>query len=328
MFCRQIIGKSLDNARFYATRNSPLAVLRKQTGYSLINCKKALTLHGDDVTKVQNYKINSKLIVIMNVPQTVPLFQAEQWLKEQAQAMGWAKATILDSRATAQGLIGVVTQKNIGAMIEVNCETDFVARNENFLKFVDLASRSCLKYMASLPESDFISRTEFQSESLKNLIGSTDKKLSDELALVIGSVGENASMKRAVCFKVPESIQLIGMTFSPSTTTVADENEVQSGSIGAILGVRAPAELTQELKKNLCLQVMGMNPLKVGDKENDKPVGDGEDEICLIHQEYLFDASKTVGELLDEHQIEVIDYQRYEVGEKIEADENINVATA
>lgn len=258
----------------------------------------------------------------------IAIFKAEHWLKEQAQAMGWAKATKLDGRATAQGLVGIVTQKNIGAMIEVNCETDFVARNDNFLKFFDLASRACLKYVASLPESDLISRTEFQSESLKNLIGINNKKLSDELALVIGSVGENASMKRAVCFKVPESIQLIGMTFSPSTTNVAAENEVQSGSIAAILGVRTPIELTQELKKNLCLQVMGTNPLKVGNKENDKPVQDGEDETCLIHQEYLFDASITVGELLDEHQIEIVDYQRYEVGEKVEADENMNVATA
>lgn len=53
MFCRQIIGKSLNNARFYANQSSPLAVLRKKTGYSLINCKKALSLHGDDITKVR-----------------------------------------------------------------------------------------------------------------------------------------------------------------------------------------------------------------------------------------------------------------------------------
>lgn len=242
--------------------------------------------------------------------------------------MGWAKATKLDGRATIQGLVGIVMQKNIGAMIEVNCETDFVARNDKFLEFVDLASRACLKYVASLPDSDLISRTEFQTESLKNLTGQNDRKLSDELAMVIGSVGENASMKRAVCFKVPESIQLIGMTFSPSSINVAAEDEVQSGGIAAILGVRTPTELTQELKKNLCLQVIGTNPLKVGNREHDKPAEDEDDETCLIHQEYLFDASKTVGALLDEFQIEVVDFQRYEVGEKIETNENINVATA
>lgn len=254
--------------------------------------------------------------------------QAEQWLKEQAQSMGWAKATKLEGRTTAQGLVGLVMQKNIGAMVEVNCETDFVARNEKFLEFVGLASRACLKYVDSLPDIDMISRTEFQAESLKNLIGANNKKLADELALVIGSVGENASLKRAVCFKVPESLQLIGMTFSPSSTAVAVDNVVQNGDIATILGIRSPTELTDELKKNLCLQVIGTNPTKVGNKEQDKPATDEDDETCLIYQEYLFDTSIKVGELLEERQIEIVDFQRYKVGESTDVEENVNVASA
>lgn len=46
-----------------------------------------------------------------------------------------------------------------------------------------------------------------------------------------------------------------------------------------------------------------VNLLKVGDKKNDKSSGDAEDETCRIHQEYLFDASKMMGELIDEHKI-------------------------
>lgn len=60
--------------------------------------------------------------------------------------MGWSKATKLEGRATAQGLVGVLIRGNIGAMVEVNCETDFVARNEHFKSFVDQASRICAKY--------------------------------------------------------------------------------------------------------------------------------------------------------------------------------------
>lgn len=242
--------------------------------------------------------------------------------------MGWAKATKLAGRETAQGLIGVVLQKNIGAMIEVNCETDFVARNEKFQQFVELASRACLKYVSDLPGSDLISRTEFQTESLKNLVGSNNKKLADEMALMIGSVGENASLKRAVCFKVPESVQLIGMSYPSTTNSILKDNEVQSGSIAAILGVRSPTEITDELKKNLCLQVIGSNPLKVGNKEHDKPVKDADDETCLIYQEYLFDTSIKVGQLLEERQIEIVDYQRYKCGENIDSEENVSAATA
>lgn len=218
--------------------------------------------------------------------------------------------------------------KNIGAMIEVNCETDFVARNEKFQDFVSSASRACLKYVTDLPESDLISRTEFQSESLKNLMSSNNKKLADEMALIIGSVGENAQLKRAVCFKVPSSIQLIGMSYPSSTNSVVADDEVQSGSIGTIIGVRSPTEITDELKKNLCLQIIGSNPLKVGNKEQDKPTKDVDDETCLIYQEYLFDTSIKVGQLLEDRQIEIVDYQRYKCGEREESDENLSAATA
>ena len=240
--------------------------------------------------------------------------------------MGWAKATKLEGRETAQGLIGVVLQKNIGALIEVNCETDFVARNEKFQQFVDLASKACLKYVSGHPESDLISRTEFQTESLKNLVSSNNKKLADEMALMIGSVGENAALRRAVCFKVPQSVQLIGMAY-PSPNIVAD-NEVQSGSIGAIVGIRSQTEVTDELKKNLCLQIIGSNPLKVGNKEQDKPSKDADDETCLIFQEYVFDPTIKVGQLLEERQIEIVDYQRYKCGERLDSEENVSAATA
>lgn len=246
--------------------------------------------------------------------------------------MGWAKATKLEGRETAQGLVGVIMNraKNIGAMVEVNCETDFVARNEKFQDFVSLASRACLKYVTDLPESgpDLISRTEFQTESLKNLMSSNNKKLADEMALMIGSVGENAQLKRAVCFKVPSSIQLIGMSYPSPTNTVVADDEVQSGSIGTIIGVRSQTEITDELKKNLCLQVIGSNPLKIGNKENDKPAKDVDDETCLIYQEYLFDTSVKVGELLVDRQIEIVDYQRYKCGENVDSEENLNAATA
>lgn len=251
-------------------------------------------------------------------------------MKEQAQALGWAKATKLEGRETAQGLVGVIMNraKNIGAMVEVNCETDFVARNEKFQDFVTLASRACLKYVTDLPEGDLISRTEFQTESLKNLMSSNNKKLADEMALMIGSVGENAQLKRAVCFKVPSSIQLIGMSYPSPTNNILIDDEVQSGTIGAIIGIRSPTEITDELKKNLCLQVIGSNPLKIGNKEHDKPTKDVDDETCLIYQEFLFDTSIKVGQLLEDRQIEIIDFQRYKCGENVDSEENLSAAKA
>lgn len=243
--------------------------------------------------------------------------------------MGWAKATKLEGRVTAQGLVGVLIQRNIGAMVEINCETDFVARNEHFQQFVELSSKACLQYVNDLPESDLLSRTEFQTESLKNLVDENGKKLSDSMALMIGLVGENSSLRRAVCFKVPDEIQLTGMAYPTATNALATDGTVQLGAYGTILGLRAPHIVSDELKKNLCMQVIGMNPLKIGNKEQDKPTVEKEDETCLIYQEYLFggEDSIEVGEMLETNQVDVVDFQRYRCGENVQS-EQANKATA
>lgn len=85
-------------------------------------------------------------------------FQAEKWLKEQAQALGWSKATKLEGRITKQGLVGVMVQKNIGAMVEVNCETDFVARNKTFQQFVESVSIACIQHASKMPTNDILSK--------------------------------------------------------------------------------------------------------------------------------------------------------------------------
>lgn len=67
-------------------------------------------------------------------------------MHQQAQSLGWSKATKLADRVTAQGLVGVLVNGNRGAMVELNCETDFVARNDTFKRFVDYVSRIVLHY--------------------------------------------------------------------------------------------------------------------------------------------------------------------------------------
>lgn len=84
--------------------------------------------------------------------------QAEQWLKQQAQTMGWAKAQKLEGRNTKQGLIGVLIQNNIAAMVEVNCETDFVARNKQFQEFVDTVLKACLNHVSSMQTNNGLSK--------------------------------------------------------------------------------------------------------------------------------------------------------------------------
>ncbi|XP_065577978.1 elongation factor Ts, mitochondrial-like isoform X3 [Artemia franciscana] len=114
--------RSLGTTAKAGSNKSPLAILRKKTGYSFSNCKKALEVNENNIEK------------------------AEQWLHAQAQEQGWAKATKLQDRSTAQGLIGIAVNKerNVAAMIELNCETDFVARNARFQDLVTTITNHCL----------------------------------------------------------------------------------------------------------------------------------------------------------------------------------------
>lgn len=120
-----------------ATEKSLLAALRKQTGYSFSNCKKALELNGNNLEK------------------------AQEWLQQQAQALGWSKATKLEGRQTSQGLIGLMVQNNCAALVELNCETDFVARNENFKEMLNLATKSCFNYVSKQQLNEVIQKVIF-----------------------------------------------------------------------------------------------------------------------------------------------------------------------
>ena len=84
--------------RFYSSdvAKSPLAVLRRRSGFPFIKCKEALTKHDND------------------------LDAAEKWMQEQAQKEGWVRVSKVQERNAEQGLIGLVVEDNRAAMVEVS----------------------------------------------------------------------------------------------------------------------------------------------------------------------------------------------------------------
>lgn len=137
------------------------------------------------------------------------------------------------------------------------------------------------------------------------------------MALLIGTVGENTNLRRAICYKVPESLQLVGYTHSTS-----DQQQVAGtffkGKYGAIAAFRSTTEAGEdrlEVQKQILQHIVGLNPQKVGNKETDEPAKVKDEETCLIFQEFLMDPDVTVGELLEENGLEVVDFQRFECGE-------------
>nr|XP_040232457.1 elongation factor Ts, mitochondrial isoform X1 [Anopheles coluzzii] len=301
--------------RLYATaEKSALATLRKKTGYTFANCKKALELHNNDLAK------------------------AEQWLKEQATAMGWSKATKLEGRNTAQGLIGVLVQRNVGAMVEVNCETDFVARNASFQRFVQVASAACVRHLEKVESDANLTKVGLNSEALKQIVLDDGKSLGDHLALMIGTVGENASLNRAICYKVPDSIQLTGYVH-PAPSEEIPHDVPLLGKYGSLVAFKSEHSTVQEgadgaelspaqVARKVCQHIVGMKPERIGVPGKDEPAADKDDETCLIHQEYLVDPAYTVGEVLEANRLQIVDFQRFACGEKSQSEEqNVRAAT-
>ncbi|KAG5836564.1 hypothetical protein ANANG_G00256670 [Anguilla anguilla] len=163
-----------------AAEKALLVKLRKSTGYTFINCKKALEKFDNDIK------------------------QAESWLHEQAQKEGWSKATRLEGRRAREGLIGQLVGDGAAVMVEVNCETDFVARNERFQELVrDVAFAAMAHHRRKTEGQSGYAKHSLSAEDLSTLSVCEGARLTDLVALTIGRLGENISLKRALTLGVP-----------------------------------------------------------------------------------------------------------------------------
>ncbi|XP_014204136.1 elongation factor Ts, mitochondrial [Copidosoma floridanum] len=278
------------------TKKSLLAELRKKTGYPFINCKKALELHDNDLAK------------------------AESWLKEQAQALGWSKAEKLQGRSTSQGLVGVIFNQFHGALVEINCETDFVARNKEFHQLTDTVASAVLKHTIATDSNGMYNRTVLDADALKALQALDGKSVADHSALAIGTLGENILVRRALCMYVPQDTVLFGY----SHPTPTESGSTSFGRYGALVAFKTTDD-KETIGKQLCQHIIGMNPTKIGDPEIDvEKSEDSDNEKILIHQDFLFDSTITVQELLEETNTQILDFARFEMGEVVEGQQSLD----
>lgn len=286
-----------NNTLWQTSSKSLLAELRKKTGYTFSNCKKALELHQNDLVK------------------------AEVWLKEQAQALGWAKAEKLQGRRATQGLIAVIVDKCHGALIEINCETDFVARNKHFRGLADTVATAVLQHALALPNDGVINKTILDAEALKQIPAHDGRSIADHSALTIGTVGENIGVKRALCMSVSPDVTLTGCTHPAPINPLP----ASFGKYGSLLAFKT-AQPNEQLGQQLCQHIIGMNPTKIGDPNVDKPNNKADDESVMIFQEFLLDPDLSVQQLLIDSQADILDFARFEIGEAVEEKQDLEAA--
>ncbi|XP_025048464.1 elongation factor Ts, mitochondrial isoform X2 [Alligator sinensis] len=262
--------------RLLATNKELLLRLRKKTGYSFMNCRKALETFGNDFK------------------------QAEVWLHKQAQKEGWSKASKLQGRKAKEGLIGVLQEGNAAVMVEVNCETDFVARNARFHQLVQQVAVGIMAHHqdAGKQLTTYVKRF-LKAEDLSQLRTVPEGRLlSDQVALAIGKLGENMVLRRAAWVAVPSGCYVGSYVHGILPTDGPSMIKVALGKYGALVICEAlansPGTNLVDMGRKLGQHVVGMAPLSLGTLD-DEPGGDTETK--MLAQPFLLEPNLSLGQV-------------------------------
>jgi elongation factor Ts len=207
--------------------------LRERTGAGMMDCKKALAETGGDMEA------------------------AVDWLR----AKGLAAAAKKAGRTAAEGLVGVAVKGTRGAVVEVNSETDFVAKNEQFQQFVHNVAELALGSGGSV---DDLLAASYPGG------GTVQETLTDNIA----KIGENQSLRRSAVLQVGQ-----GAVVSYVHNAVA----TGLGKIGVLVALEsaAPAETLQALGKQVAMHIAAANPLALTGDQLDPDLVDRERAIAI-----------------------------------------------
>lgn len=267
--------------------------LREKTGAGMMDCKKVLTETDGDMEK------------------------AAELLRER----GIAKAAKKSSRVAAEGLVAayVSEDKKVGSVVEVNSETDFVAKNEEFRAFVnDIAKQVATKNPASV------------EELLSQKYLDTDSTVQEVLTSKIATIGENMSVRRFARYEAQGLVEsyihgdgkiAVLVNFEKGEETLAKDvcMQIAAAKPEYLSREEVPAEAVQKEMEILKVQAMNEGkPAEIAEKMVQGRIGKFYSEICLLDQEFVKDASMKVGDLIKSKDGKIVAFSRFEKGEGIE----------
>jgi elongation factor Ts len=287
--------------------------LREKTGAGMMDCKAALNETSGDVEA------------------------AVDWLRKK----GLSKAAKKAGRVAAEGLIAVESSGRVAAMVEVNAETDFVARNDQFQAFAREAAKIALM-------------TEGSVESLEAAhFPGSQTAVKDRLQELIATVGENMTLRRVT-----------KMTVGPGLIATYVHGAISEGlgKIGVLVALETEGDVTQlgALGRQIAMHVAAANPVALDasgvdaatveresailrDKNAGKPdhvlqkiVESGlktyYKEVTLLEQAFVHEPSKSIAQVLKEAEakagapVKIAVFARFALGEGIEKDDGPDFA--
>ena len=269
--------------------------LRDLSGAGLMDCKKALEANDGDIDKAMDY------------------------LREK----GISKAAKKASRIAAEGLSTVVIDGNNACVVEVNCETDFVAKNEKFVNLVNTIAKTIVN-------SDVNTMEEAEALSCE------EGTISDYVTSMTATIGEKISFRRFKKLTKTDSQNFgsyihMGGKISVLTLIEGANEEVAKDVAMHSAAMRpsyirredVPAEETEKEMNVLKEQAMNEGkPAEIAEKMVQGRINKFYKEICLEEQEFVKDSDKTVGQFVKDNGGSIVDMVRFEVGEGIEKRED------
>jgi elongation factor Ts len=281
--------------------------LRDKTGAGMMDCKKALAETKGD------------------------LEAAGDWLRKS----GLLKAAKKAGRVAAEGLIGIAVGEHSGVLVEVNAETDFVARNDDFKSFVKSAAELALKEGCTL-----------EALMTKKLGGAS---VQETLTGLIAKIGENMSVRRIAAVSVDPGLV---------ASYVHNAASPELGKIGVLVALKSTADKAKlaALGKQLAMHIAAASPIAlspahipadvleheksvqaeiVAKKATGKPANIVEkmlegsmrkfyEDVCLLEQVFVIDQQSKVSAVLEKAgkdfgaPVEIEGFLRFQVGEGIE----------
>ncbi len=289
---------------------SAIKELREKTGAGMLDCKKALEETNGDIEA------------------------AIDWLRTK----GLAAAAKKSGRTAAEGLVGVATDGTKGAMIELNAETDFVARNEQFQALVENIASIALGTDGSI---DAIKAADYPG---------TGRTVAEEITNAISTIGENMELRRSTIVEAKSGYV---------ASYIHNATKPGLGKIGVLLAVETPAaDKAQEIGKQVAMHIAAAKPealnrdgvsadsierersvLKEQAIASGKPAEIAEkmvegrirkyyEEIVLLEQIFVIDGKIKVQEAIDAAakdagtEISISNYAMFVLGEGVEKEDS------
>ena len=282
--------------------------LRERTGAGMMDCKAALAQTNGDIEA------------------------AIDWLRTK----GLAKAAKKAGRVAAEGLVGILANGATGALVEVNSETDFVARNTQFQGLV-----SGIASLAAKADGDVAKLTAMTFPGSKATI-------EDPIKELIATIGENMNLRRTATVSVKSGLVasymhsqiadglgkigvLVGLETEGKADVLAEIGRMVAMHVAATNPVSltidgVPAEILEREKGILAEKNQGKKP-EVLEKIFQSSLKSFAKENCLLEQPFVHDPSKTVAQAVKEAEkvagapIKLTAFVRYALGEGIEKKE-------